>query len=84
MTRFEQIKGFDEKEFAEWHCGEIRASAEGLLQSCKEAVVNFATSEEQKKCYEALLDLLIYESNQQSQKAVKIWVEFLRENIEKE
>ena len=79
MTRFEQIKGFDEKEFAEWHCEEIRASAEGLLQSCKESVVNFAISKEQKKCYEALFDLLIYESNQQSKKAKKIWIEFLKE-----
>ena len=55
------MKGFNEKEFAKWHCEEIRASAEGLLQSCKESVVNFATSREQKKCYEALFDLLIYE-----------------------
>ena len=79
MTRFEQIKGFDEKEFAEWHCEEIRASTEGLLEACKESVVNFAASEEQKKRYEAMFNLLIYESNQQSKKAEKIWADFLKE-----
>lgn len=79
MTRLEQIKSFDEKEFAKWHCEEIRASAEGLLQYCKESVVSFATSQEQKKCYEALFDLLIYEANQRPKKAEKKWVEFLKE-----
>ena len=82
MTHFEEIKKFNEEELARWHCEEIRASAEGLLQSCKESVVNFATSEEQKKCYEALFDLFIYESNQQSKKAEKIWIDFLKSKIE--
>lgn len=82
MTHFEEIRKFSDEEFAKWHCEEIRASAKALLELCKELVTKLAESEEQKKCYEALFDLFIYESNQQSKKSEKIWVEFLREQIE--